>query len=202
MEPDDLVMDAKGWAWLAYATAHCAADPAAIGALFPTAGRACGREPVSGRPEWSVDQEVRVRLMLALPLTGAGLGAAVFDLYRYGDAAERVAVLRGLARLDAERALGDAGLPIVHDALRTNDARLITAAVGPYAAAHLDDDAYRQAVLKCAFTGVPLTRVAGLARRADRELIRMLTDYTHERRVAGRDIAPDIVHVVEQNGHL
>ena len=37
-------------------------------------------------------------------------------------------------------------LPVVRDALRTNDTRLVAAALGPYAAAHLDDAAWRQAV--------------------------------------------------------
>ena len=53
-------------------------------------------------------------------------------LYRHGDAAERRAVSCALHLL----AVGDAGvLPLVEDALRTNDTRLVAAAVGPYAAA-------------------------------------------------------------------
>ena len=49
------------------------------------------------------------------------------ELYRYGDAAERRGVLRALPYLD----LGDRGLGLIDDAIRTNDTRLIAAALGP-----------------------------------------------------------------------
>ncbi|MEK8109707.1 EboA domain-containing protein [Micromonospora sp. M12] len=50
--------------------------------------------------------------------------------------------------------IGGAGVPLLHDAIRTNDTRLVAAALGPYAR-HLDPAAWRQAVLKCVFSGVP-----------------------------------------------
>ena len=65
--------------------------------------------------------------------------------------------------------VGDAGVPLLHDAIRTNDTRLVAAALGPYAR-HLDDAAWRQAVLKCVFIGVPLAVVHDLDERADAEL--------------------------------
>ena len=96
-------------------------------------------------------------------------------VYRQGTAAERRAVLQALPHLVP----GPDALPLVEDALRTNDTRLVAAAVGPYAAAHLDAHNWRHAVLKCLFTGVPVDAVADLARRAraDAELARMLADY-------------------------
>jgi hypothetical protein len=106
-------------------------------------------------------------------------------------------VLRGLWPLAVRRGLGAGGLPIVRDALRSNDSRLIQAALGPYAAEHLADDDYRQAVLKCVFVGIPLAAVAGLERRSDAELSRMLLDYARERQAAGREVPPDIWAVVE-----
>ncbi|MFI0371951.1 EboA domain-containing protein [Actinomadura sp. 1N219] len=184
--------------WLDAAVARCAADPTAITALFPVARRACGRAAVPRWPGWSIDQAVRVRLLLALALRGQALAARSCDLYDHGDSAERIAVLRGLASLDRHRGLGDAGLPLVRDALRTNDVRLIEAAMGPYAADHLDDAAYRQAVLKCAFAGLPLDRVPGLWRRADGGLGRMLDDLVRERHAAGRSIGPDVMAVAER----
>ncbi|NED30231.1 EboA domain-containing protein, partial [Streptomyces anulatus] len=60
--------------------------------------------------------------------------SSVTRLYEQGAAAERRAVLLTLHRLD----LGDTALPLVEDALRANDTRLVAAAVGPYAADHLD----------------------------------------------------------------
>ncbi|WP_192809458.1 EboA domain-containing protein [Actinomadura rudentiformis] len=178
--------------WLELAIARCAADHAAITTLFPSARRACGGNPVPGWPDWSVDQAVRTRLLLALPLSGEALATTLSDLYHHGDSAERIAVLRALAPLDRHRRLGAAGLPLVRNALRTNDTRIIQAAMGPYAADHLENAAYRQGVLKCAFVGVPLDVVAGLWRRADQELGRMLNDLVRERRAAGRSIRPDV----------
>ncbi|XQE85171.1 EboA domain-containing protein [Streptomyces microflavus] len=115
---------------------------------------------------------------------------SVTRLYEQGTAAERRAVLLTLDRLG----LGDRALPLVEDALRTNDTRLVAAAVGPYAAAHLDPHAWRHAVLKCLFTGVPVDAVARLGERArgDAELARMLRDFAAERTAAGRDVPADL----------
>ena len=82
---------------------------------FAEAGRRCGE-----------DGAVLARMLL---LQAACADAAtVGRLYRQGTAAERLAVLAALPhlRLDAS-----AGLPLVEDALRTNDTRLVAAAVGP-----------------------------------------------------------------------
>ncbi|WP_349345249.1 EboA domain-containing protein [Streptomyces rapamycinicus] len=120
----------------------------------------------------------------------------VARLYAHGTGAERRAVLRALPRL-ALFAGADA-VPLVEDALRTNDTRLVAAAVGPYAARHLPPHSWRQAVLKCLFTGVPLTAVADWERRArgDGELGRMLGDYAHERTAAGRPVPGDLDRVL------
>ncbi|WP_098008443.1 EboA domain-containing protein [Streptomyces sp. sk226] len=116
--------------------------------------------------------------------------ASVTRLYDQGTAAERRAVLLTLHLLD----LGDAALPLVEDALRANDTRLVAAAVGPYAAEHLAPHAWRHAVLKCLFTEVPVAAVARLADRArgDTELARMLTDFAAERTAAGRPVPEDL----------
>lgn len=123
----------------------------------------------------------------------------VTRLYTHGTAAERRAVLLALPHLSTAAApAGSASLlPLVEDALRTNDTRLVAAAVGPYAAEHLDQHAWRHAVLKCLFTGVPVDALAGLAPRAkaDTELARMLRDYAAERTAAGRPV-PDDLHRV------
>ncbi|OIJ28348.1 EboA domain-containing protein [Nocardioides luteus] len=174
--------------------AEIEADPTRVRTRFPAAAREIGRTPgTSPAPgEDRVEDDVRVRLLSAL---GRGLAddadalsAEVHDLYRFGDADERRAVLLGLGHLQA--ALGDRAVDLLHDALRTNDPRLVAAAVGTYAA-RLEDAAWRQAVLKCLFVGVPLRLVAGLDVRADDELRRMVADYAAERRAAGREVPAD-----------
>jgi hypothetical protein len=79
---------------------------------------------------------------------------------------------------------------LLRDAIRTNDPRLVAAALGPYAS-QLDDAMWRQAVLKCVFMEIPLSTVTGLTGRADGELARMLAALATERHAAGRTIPAD-----------
>ncbi|WSQ26169.1 EboA domain-containing protein [Streptomyces sp. NBC_01230] len=148
---------------------------------FAAAGRHCGLEYADS-----------VRALLLIEAR-AGL-PAVTRLYDQGTAAERRAVLLTLHRLD----LGPTALPLVEDALRTNDTRLVAAAVGPYAAVHLDTHQWRHAILKCLFTGVSVDAVDALARRArgDAELARMLGDFAAERTAAGRAVPSDLSRVL------
>lgn len=168
--------------------AELADGPAAVRRLFPAAGRRYGRALLPGGPAgWLVEDAVRTCWLLALPLRGAPLAGEVLGLYRHGDAAERRGVLRALPYLP----VGGGALEVVHDALRTHDDRLIAAAMGPYAGRHLDQHRWRQAVLKCLFTGVPLSAVAGLADRRDAELAALAEGLAAERRAAGRPVPPD-----------
>jgi hypothetical protein len=197
MRPGDLraVLSAHltgpGARWLDAAAGQVAADAGAIRGLFPSAGRHCGRaflDPARAPYGWTVDDAARVLLLTRLPLSGPALTGEVGDLYRYGDAAEKRGVLRGLALLD----VGDTALPLVRDALRTNDTRLVAAALGPYGATHLDAHAYRHGLLKCVFTGVPLAVVSGLPERRDAELARMFAAFARERVAAGRPVPADV----------
>ncbi|MEV0122491.1 EboA domain-containing protein [Streptomyces sp. NPDC050703] len=144
------------------------------------AGRRCGADHADA---------ARVLLLHAASADPATLTR----VYGQGTAPERRAVLRALPHLVP----GPEALPLVEDALRTNDTRLVAAAVGPYAAKHLAPHDWRHAVLKCLFTGVPVDAVADLPRRAagDRVLARMLTDFAGERTGAGRAV-PDDLHRV------
>ncbi|MFF2961620.1 EboA domain-containing protein [Streptomyces sp. NPDC057963] len=149
---------------------------------YAAAGRYCGLDNAD-----SVRALLLVGARAALP--------ALTRLYEQGTAAERRAVLLTLHRLD----VGPAALPLVEDALRTNDTRLVAAAVGPYAATHLDAHNWRHAVLKCLFTGVPVEAVAQLARRSrgDAELARMLGDFAAERIAAGRGLPAGLTRVLD-----
>jgi hypothetical protein len=174
-------------AWLDQALAEAAAHPGTHGPIsvwelrLAEAGRRCGPEHADA-----------ARLLI-LHAARADT-TALTRVYRQGTAAERRAVLHALPHLVP----GPDALPIVEDALRTNDTRLVTAAVGPYAARHLDPHQWRHAVLKCLFTGVPVDAVADLDRRAhaDTELARMLGDYAAERTAAGRPVPEDLPRVL------
>ncbi|MGW3959498.1 EboA domain-containing protein [Amycolatopsis sp. NPDC005003] len=171
-------------AWLDEALRKVAADATVLRTVFPAVGRRVGR---------TAADTARVELLKAAP----GAAAEMPELYRYGDAAEKRAVLHGLSAVD----IGDAGVELVADALRTNDTRLVAAAMGEYAATHLDSPAYRHGVLKCVFMGIPLEAVAGLDRRTDEELLRMLRDFAAERTAAGREVPADLRTLLnEQDG--
>jgi L-ribulose-5-phosphate 3-epimerase len=189
--------------WLVDAERRVRRTPSAIGALFPAVGRKVGR--ASLRPEadpqglvhGTVDDLARTRLLAVLAdvLDPALLSDEVAQLYRYGDDAERRGVLRGLATLPAQAV--PTGLELVKDALRANDIRLVAAAMGDFAARHLDDHSWRHGVLKCLFVGVPLAAVSDVDKRADDELLRMVADYAEERKAAGREVPADAVKLLE-----
>ncbi|MFE9258750.1 EboA domain-containing protein [Streptomyces sp. NPDC006879] len=188
------VLDPQARAWLAAALESASRQPQApadAGAVprwelhFAEAGRRL-------RATEAVTDAARVLLLHHARATTPVLNR----LYRHGTAAERRAVLMALPHL-AELDPGQI-LPLVHDALRTHDTRLLAAAVGTYAAEHLDPHSWRHAVLKCLFTGVPVSALAQLPRRAsgDRELARMLTDFAAERTAAGRPLPAGLPHVL------
>lgn len=189
--------------WLVDAEQKVRREPASIASLFPAVGRKVGRAPL--RPEadprglvhGTVDDLARTRLLavLAEVLDPVSLAEEVSKLYRYGDDAERRGVLRGLTALP--EATVPTGLDLVKDALRANDIRLVAAAMGDFAARHLDDHNWRHGVLKCLFVGVPLTAVSDVDKRADGELLRMVADYAEERKAAGREVPADAVTLLE-----
>jgi len=189
--------------WLVEAEQRVRTNPAAIGALFPAVGRKVGRAPL--RPEadqqglvhGTVDDLARTRLLAVLSevLDPTLLSGEVAQLYRYGDDAERRGVLRALAALPPETV--PTGLELVKDALRANDIRLVAAAMGEFAARHLDAHSWRHGVLKCLFVGVPLAAVSDVDGRTDDELLRMVADYAEERRAAGREVPADAVKLLE-----
>lgn len=184
-------------AWLQEAAAELEQNPAAIAGRFPAVGRKVGRGPLdpAGDPDdvhaWTVDDAARSLLLQAL---GERVEEELGELYRYGDAAERRGILRALEYLP----VGDRALYLVEDAIRTNDTRLIAAALGPYATEHLPDAAYDQAMLKCVFVGVPITPLDGL-HRVTPDGARMLAALVHERVAAGRDVPAEVWTVIDRH---
>lgn len=173
--------------WLVAAERSVRSAPDSIRVLFPAAGRQVGRER---------DDLARTRLLVAYAaaVEGDELGRELTALYRHGDDAERRGVLHALAEVG--KLAPEAGVEIVKDALRANDTSLVAAALGPFAADHLDQHAWRHGVLKCLFTSIPLAAVAGLDRRVDGELLRMVGAFAEERRAAGRAVPDDAVDLL------
>jgi hypothetical protein len=191
-------VDAPARRWLEQAREEVARDPGALATIFPAVARTVGRAPLDPAARagdvhaWTVDAAARTLLLVSL---GPAVGGELALLYRHGDAAERCAILRALAFLAVDDSVG---VPLVDDALRTNDLYLIAAALGPYALARLDDAALVQAVLKCVFVGVPLAGLAGLDERATPELAGALARYAQERVAAGRDVPGEIWPLIDR----
>lgn len=208
--------------WVRAGEAAIAADPSRIAELFPAAGREAGRAAIDpdadpqGYRHRTVDDVARERFVVALAqaLPADRAAAELEELHRYGDDAERRGVLRGLGAVEAAgladagelgadtsaaaRPPGpivEAGLRLVAEALRSNDPRLVAAALGPFAAEHLDQHTWRHGVLKALFMGIPLDVVAGLGARADGELARMAAGLVAERRAAGRAVTDDMTRL-------
>ncbi|MEU4409624.1 EboA domain-containing protein [Streptosporangium sp. NPDC023963] len=187
----DGLLKALDQEWLAGARESVAAKPESVTRHFASAGRRAGRAPLPDAPGWTADEAARAVLLAALPPDA--VAGQVADLYRYGDADEKRAVLKALPLLP----LGAEAVPLLHDAIRTNDTRLVAAALGPYAG-HLDQTMWRQAVLKCVFMGVPLAAVDRLEERADAELAGMLAAFAEERTAAGRPTPDDATALLDR----
>lgn len=164
--------------WLGRAAETVAADPERITAILPAVRRNVGGEAAD---------EARIRLLRSTPPQMAP------DLYRRGDNDEKRAVLQALHRLDGT----GAHLDLLHDALRSNDPRLVAAALGPYSR-HLAAPEWRQAVLKGVFMGLSPSLMHGIEERADAELARMLESLRREREAAGRGLPDDVTDLLER----
>jgi hypothetical protein len=180
-------------------------DRDAIVTMFPGVGRRVGRERLGSGTAlvlrdldvevplraWRTDDAARAAMLCAFTGDAEGLAR---ELYYNGDMREREGALRALAVVGRGRAAHDA----VVDACRVAAAELVEAAIAenPYASRVLPIEEFRQVVLKCAFIGVSLERIALLEIRADAELSRMLLSYVTEREVAGRSVPPDVWPIV------
>jgi sugar phosphate isomerase/epimerase len=194
--------------WTTTAVEAITSDPKSVVKHFAMAGRAVGRTSENAAP-YAPDaaDNARSSLLAALvhapSLSKEEAAATVLDLYRRGDDGERRGVLRGLNRLasgEVSEQLVDAGLEVVKDALRTNDPRIVSAAMGAFAARHLDQHAWRHGVLKLVFMGVPIATAEGLNERSDDELVRMARNLAAERNAAGRTIPDDLTQLMTASG--
>ena len=140
---------------------------------------------------WSVDQAARLLLLLAVaPMDGAAFPVRLGALLATADLSEAIAILRGLplyadppSHLAVARWGMRSGMRPVFEAV---------AHANPYPSEVFDEAAWNQLVVKALFIESTLAPVQGLDRRANSALSRMLCDYAHERRAAGRPVSPEL----------
>ncbi|HET7410964.1 MAG TPA: EboA domain-containing protein [Paracoccaceae bacterium] len=138
---------------------------------------------------WSVDGAARTAALLAF--RGQRPFAATFkDLRRTADAAELIALYRGLPLYPEPEALDfEAG-----EGLRSNLRPVFEAIAhrNPFPHDHFDRHRWNHMVLKALFVGSELAPIVGLDERANPELARILIDYARERLAAGRPVSPEL----------
>jgi hypothetical protein len=122
------------------------------------------------------------------------------EVFRKGDNAERVALLRALSLLPQPERF----VPLAVEACRTHvlDVFAAIACDNPLPAAAFPELHFNQLVIKALFLELPLERVLGWRTRCNPELVRIAGDYEAERRAAGRIVPADIALIKAAAGSL
>jgi hypothetical protein len=194
------------WNWLQEKIAGNL-SPAQFNAVFAMIPRKTGKSPVEltdirqtevqglypglSFEGWSVDRLSRVWLLMSRDSTAEDqYVAAIENLFLAADMNELVAFYSALPLLDYP----SRWKARCAEGIRSNIGDVLTAIMcdNPYPAAHLDEPAWNQLVMKAFFTDKPVDRIYLLDQRANAELAKILSDYAHERWAAGRRINPQL----------
>lgn len=195
------------WRWLTERVARGAATPDRD--IFITLGlipRRLGRADLdldradleaaeAARPGWdprgwSVDGAARVWVLLQTVAQAESFPENFQRLCRTADAAEAIALYRGLPlypqgeRLEVQAAEG----------VRSNMSAIFEAVAhhNAYPRSYFSDHRWNHMILKALFVGAALAPIQGLDERANPDLTLMLFDYAHERWAAERDVSPEL----------
>ena len=146
---------------------------------------------------WSLGDVTRAGLLLvALAVLPADAHVPfATEIFRRGETAERVGLLRSLCLLpDAPRFK-----ELAAEACRSHVQDVLEALFceNAFVAAHSDELAFNQVIMKAMFVGIPLARIPGWESRVNAELLRMSQDFAAERRAAGRPVPDDVVRIAD-----
>jgi hypothetical protein len=147
---------------------------------------------------WSLADAARIALLARVshvapanpPPVASPFAARFRTLCATADVAELTALYRGLPLY----AHGETLLAQVGEGLRSNMRSVFEAIAhgNPYPRLHFDEHRWNHMVLKALFVGSALAPIQGLDARANAELARMMCDFAHERRAAGRPVPFEI----------
>lgn len=139
--------------------------------------------------DWSLDGAARV-LGLVTYDSPRPFAEVFKDLRRTADAAEMVALYRGLPLYPDPESLSFE----VGEGLRSNLKPVFEAVAhkNPYPRMYFDQQRWNHMVLKALFVDSTLAPIQGLLERANSELARILVDYAQERWAAGRPVTPEL----------
>jgi hypothetical protein len=140
--------------------------------------------------DWSLSDAGRVLLLSGLPGEQPDFAPRFSSLCNTADVAEAISLYRGLPLYPAPATLE----PQVGEGLRTNMRSVFEAIAhrNPYPRQYFDTHRWNHMVLKALFIGSRLAPIQGLDERANEELARIMLDFAHERRAAGRPVPFEI----------
>jgi hypothetical protein len=139
---------------------------------------------------WSQDQAARVFLLLAAGSTPARFAERLEQLFVTADVGELIAFYRGLPLYPEQPRYVERAA----EGVRTNMKAVFEAVAhnNPYPVEQFSEHRWNQMVVKALFIGSTLHPIQGLERRWNPDLMRMLSDYAHERWAAGRPVSYEL----------
>lgn len=195
-------------AWLSAKRAELAHEPSAraLSGAFGLVSRKLGKADLAldandldqaeaARPGWrpaglSLDQAARILLLLGAANGPEPFPARLQAMVSTADVGELIAIYKGLPLYpDAEDLV-----PLATDGLRTAMRAVFEAVAhgNPFPAERFSQSAWNHMVLKTLFIDSVLYPIAGLDRRWNEELAKILVDYAHERWAAHRPVTPEL----------
>lgn len=138
---------------------------------------------------WTADRLGRIYLIFNLDATDQAVYVkTVENLFLTAEVSELVALYSSLPVL----AWADAWKLRCAEGIRSNIGSVLEAIMydNPYPSDYLDENAWNQLVMKAFFTDKDVNRIIGLDERANADLKATISDYTAERKAAGRKINP------------
>lgn len=139
---------------------------------------------------WSQADAGRILLLASLPAGSSDFVTRFVALCQTAEVAEAVSLYRGLPLYPEPERLE----PQVGEGLRSNMRSVFEAIAhhNPYPMQIFSEHRWNHMVLKAIFIGSPLAPILGLDERANPELARIMFDFVHERRAAGREVPFEI----------
>ena len=202
-----LAPEAAAWLTAQMATIVSGEKPMQLAMAIGLAPRKVGKADLDLKPDeaeagraarsgldatgWSVDQAVRILLVLAGYRGDDDRFVAGLDrILAAAEIGEQIALLRGLPLYPAPEKLLHRAAEGVRSAMQP-----IFEAVAhrnPYPREQFSEAQWNQMVVKALFIESRLWPIQGLDVRRNPDLARMLIDYAAERRAAGRSISPEL----------
>ena len=150
---------------------------------------------------WTIPQAARVLTICSYPFQDEQSFVKIMDqLFSAAEVTELVALYSALPVLPYPEALKARA----SEGVRTNMSVVFDAVVlnNPYPSEYLEEGAWNQMVLKALFMGRPMYQIYGLEHRSNLSLSKMISDFAHERWVAGRPTSPEMWRPIGTEGTI